>query len=162
MTDRMRLVPLTRKEAQRFLAQHHRHNNPPISGVFQVGLEDGGKLVGAAMACIPVARRLCDGRTLEIRRVATDGTRNANSMLYGACARAAKALGWHRLVTYTLTSESGASLRAVGWQLDADYNGSHKPNWHTQKTSGSRHADLFGDRRYPADTPKRRWWLQLH
>jgi len=51
--------------------------------------------------------------------VATDGTPNACSMLYAACWRAAKALGYRRLVTYTQDGETGASLRAAGWHVIA-------------------------------------------
>jgi hypothetical protein len=64
-----------------------------------------------------VARRLDDGATLEVTRCCTDGTRNAASMLYGAAQRAAFALGYQRLVTYTLTTEPGTSLRAAGWKV---------------------------------------------
>jgi len=63
-----------------------------------------------------VSRGLDDGWTLEVNRVATDGTRNACSMLYAACWRAAKAIGYRKLVTYTLPEEGGASLRAAGWR----------------------------------------------
>ena len=65
----------------------------------------------------PVARMLNDGATLEVNRLCTDGTPNACSMLYGAAWRAAKALGYRRLITYTLPEEGGASLRASGWRL---------------------------------------------
>ncbi|MGW4694046.1 XF1762 family protein [Kitasatospora cineracea] len=76
----------------------------------------------------PVARHLDDGQTLEVTRTATDGVRNANSLLYGTCWRAAKALGYTRLITYTQAGESGASLRAAGWTVLA-----HRPpcrGWH--------------------------------
>ena len=72
-------------------------------------------LVGVAVVGRPVARHYDDGMTLEVNRTATDGTPNANSMLYGAAWRATKALGYHRLITYTQAGESGASLRAAGW-----------------------------------------------
>jgi hypothetical protein len=65
----------------------------------------------------PVARHFDDGLTLEVNRTATDGSRNANSMLYGAAWRAASALGYCRLITYTQAGESGSSLRAAGWKV---------------------------------------------
>lgn len=68
----------------------------------------------------PVARSFDDGLTLEVNRTATDGTPNANSVLYGAAWRAAKALGYQRLVTYTQEGESGASLRGAGWRVVAE------------------------------------------
>ena len=75
-----------------------------------------GRLAGVAIVGRPVSRYLDDGLTLEVNRLCTDGTKNACSFLYGAAARAAKVLGYHRIVTYILDTESGVSLRASGWQ----------------------------------------------
>lgn len=116
----MRVVPITFRAACAFVAEHHRHNKPPRGHKFSIGLRDGEMLVGVAMAGRPVARALDDGLTLEVNRTCTDGTPNANSMLYGAVWRAAKAMGYLRCVTYTQAEECGASLRAVGWQRDAE------------------------------------------
>jgi hypothetical protein len=107
--------PVTLKTAQEFVRVNHRHNKPPIGHKFSVGLYDGDRLVGVATAGRPVARMLDDGLTLEVTRTCTDGTRNANSKLYGAIVRAATALGYARCVTYTQHDESGASLRGAGW-----------------------------------------------
>lgn len=121
------IIPVTLREAQQFIAHYHRHNKPPRGWKFGVGVFDSdalhqsnglilvGKLVGVATAGRPVARHYDDGRTLEVNRTCTDGTRNANSMLYGAVWRAAKAMGYTRCVTYTQADETGASLRAAGW-----------------------------------------------
>lgn len=78
----------------------------------------------------PVARHLQDGRTLEVTRCCTDGTRNACSMLYGAAWRATKAMGYTKLITYTLTSESGSSLKAAGWKVIGEAGGGtwNRPN----------------------------------
>lgn len=112
----LRLRPITLKEAKRFVSDEHRHNAPPVGWKFGVGVVDtDGVLVGVATAGRPVARYHQDGYTLEINRTCTDGTRNANSMLYGAVWRAAKAMGFRRCITYTQANESGASLRAVGF-----------------------------------------------
>ena len=83
----MEAVPLHLREANEFVGQHHRHNRPTVGGKFAVGTALDGKLVGVAIAGRPVARRLDDGKTLEILRVATDGTPNACSFLYSRCAR---------------------------------------------------------------------------
>jgi hypothetical protein len=115
----LRIVPVSFREASDFVAAWHRHNQPPNGHRFSIGVANGDQLVGVAMVSHPVARHLMDGRTLEVIRTATDGTPNANSMLYGACWRAAKALGYDRLVTYTQHDESGASLRAAGWTVVA-------------------------------------------
>jgi hypothetical protein len=120
----LRIVPITRAEAQAYIAQHHRHHKPPPGAIFQLAVADElGTVRGVAMVGRPVARGLCDGWTLEVNRVATDGARNACSMLYGAAWRASKALGYRRLVTYTLPEEGGASLRGAGWQLIGEAGG---------------------------------------
>ncbi len=112
----MLIVPITLKAAQEFVKEHHRHNKPPVGHKFSVGLEtDWGLLIGVACAGRPVARMFDNGLTLEVNRTCTLGDKNANSMLYGAVWRAAKAMGYRRCITYTQHDESGASLRAVGW-----------------------------------------------
>lgn len=113
----LRVVPVSFDEACRFVEAHHRHHGAPIGHKFSIGVQCGEALVGVAIVGRPVARHLDDGRTLEVARTATDGTRNANSMLYGAAWRAAKALGYDRVVTFTQAGETGASLRAAGWRI---------------------------------------------
>lgn len=113
----MRLHPITLKQAQAFVTALHRHNKPPRGWKFGVGLQNNGVLVGVATAGRPVAREIQqrEPQTVEVNRTCTDGTRNANSMLYGAIWRAAKNLGYTRAITYTQGDESGASLKAAGW-----------------------------------------------
>jgi hypothetical protein len=106
---------VTFRAACSFVAELHRHNKPPRGHKFSVGLFDGERMVGVAMAGRPVARAFDDGLTVEVNRTCTDGTRNANSMLYGAVWRAAKAMGYRRCITYTQADESGASLKAAGF-----------------------------------------------
>lgn len=116
----MRLVPVTLREATAFVVAHHRHLGPPRGHKFSVAVEEGGQVVGVAIAGRPVARRLDDGLTLEVLRVCVvPGASNACSMLYGAVRRAAKALGYRQAVTYTLASERGTSLEASGWRCVA-------------------------------------------
>jgi hypothetical protein len=113
----MTIVPCELAEANAFVAAHHRHHRPVVGHKFSIAVvDDDGSVRGVAIASRPVARGLDDGWTLEVTRVATDGHRNACSALYGACRRVAFALGFTRLVTYTLDSESGASLRGAGWR----------------------------------------------
>lgn len=115
------VVPITLRQAQAFIEQHHRHNKPPRGWKFGIGVaDDSGNLVGVATAGRPVARHFDDGLTLEVNRTCTNGVRNANSMLYGAVWRAAKAMGYRRAITYTQADESGTSLRAVGWMRVKD------------------------------------------
>ena len=113
----LELTPITLREARSFVNRHHRHHNAPQGGLFAVAVSDAVKVRGVAIVGRPVARMLADGWTAEVTRVCTDGARNACSMLYAAAWRACKALGYRRLVTYTLCTESGASLRGAGWTL---------------------------------------------
>ena len=119
----LEIRPCSLKEANDYVAAHHRHNRPTSGHKWSVACYDGERLCGVAIAGRPIARKLDDGLTIEIRRVCTDGTRNACSMLYGACVRAAKAMGYKRVVTYTLVSEPGASLKASGFQCSGEAGG---------------------------------------
>ena len=110
------VTPITFREACAFVAALHRHNKPPRGHKFSIGLKAGGSLVGVAMVGRPVARHFDDGLTVEVNRTCTDGSKNANSMLYGAAWRAARAMGYRRIITYTQADESGVSLRAAGFQ----------------------------------------------
>lgn len=112
---KLEIVPITFREACAFVERLHRHNKPPRGHKFSIGVRSGIELVGVVMVGRPVARALDDGLTCEVNRSCTDGTFNANSMLYGAAWRAARAMGYRRCVTYTQADESGASLRAAGF-----------------------------------------------
>ena len=114
---RLRLCRVELKEANAFVARHHRHHKPVVGHKFSLGVTLDGALVGVVIVGRPVSRMRDDGNTLEVTRLCTDGTRNACSFLYGAAARATFALGYGRIGTYILVSEDGASLRASGWRL---------------------------------------------
>ena len=114
--EKVEIVPITLREANAFVSEYHRHHGPTTGHKFSIGLSDGEKIIGVVIAGRPVSRHLDDGLTLEVNRLCTDGTRNACSMLYAAAWRAAKAMGYKRMVTYILESENGASLRASGWK----------------------------------------------
>ena len=114
----MEIVPITLKEANGFVASYHRHHGPTAGCKFAVGLQSNGDLVGVAICGRPVSRYLDDGLTLEVNRLCTDGTKNACSMLYSAACRIAKEMGYRKVITYTLESENGASLRASNFRFD--------------------------------------------
>jgi hypothetical protein len=116
----LEIVPVSFADACAFVAEWHRHHEPPVGHKFSLGVACGTQLVGVAIVGRPGARALQDGVTLEVTRTATDGTANANSALYGAAWRAAKALGYRRLLTYNQAGESGASLRAAGFRIIAE------------------------------------------
>lgn len=121
--SRLTIVPLSLAEANTLVEQWHRHHRPVPGSKFAVGVADGDRVCGAAIVGRPVARMMQDGFTLEVVRCVTDGTRNACSALYGACRRATFALGYHKLITYTLPEEGGASLRGSGWRIVAEKAG---------------------------------------
>lgn len=116
-------VPVTLAEANAFVADLHRHHRPVVGHKFSVGAAAGGRLVGIAIVGRPVSRVRDDGRTLEVTRLCTDGTRNACSFLYGRAARIAFSLGYARIGTYIRADEDGASLRAAGWRLIGETKG---------------------------------------
>ena len=146
---RVRVVPIVLKKAYPFVREWHRHLSPPQGALFAVAAESEATIVGVAIVGRPTARLAQTGWRVEVIRVATSGTYNACSVLYGACCRAAQALGYCEIVTKTLESESGASLRAANFTEDEMTDGGE---W----TRPSR-------QRKPAEEPgpKRRWYRRL-
>jgi hypothetical protein len=117
---KLQVVPIRQREAFAFIAAHHRHHRPPVGALFCIGAARGEDVVAVATVGRPVARMLDDGFTAEVTRLCTDGTeeaKNAASMLYAAAWRAARAMGYTRLITYTLKDETGVSLVAAGWRV---------------------------------------------
>jgi hypothetical protein len=151
----MKIVPLDLRTANAYVAQRHRHNGPTNGHKFSVGAIKNETLVGVCICGKPIARRLDDGKTLEVRRVCTDGTRNACSLLYGAAARIAKEMGYSRIITYTLQSEPGTSLKASGWVCEGKAGGT---SWDMPGRSRDVFTtNLFETRRkYPSEG-KTRW-----
>lgn len=109
--------PISFDEAAHFVMRHHRHHTPPVGHKFSIAAVANGEVVGVVIVGRPVARRRDDGLTLEVTRLCTNGYKNACSLLYGAAARAAFALGYQRIGTYILKTEPGTSLSAAGWKL---------------------------------------------
>lgn len=133
----MEIRPITFREAKLFNAEHHRHH-PEIQGCkFCISCWHQEKLVGVAICGRPVSRHLDDNQTCEINRLCTDGTFNACSMLYGAACRVAKAMGYKRVITYTLESEHGASLKASNFL----YGGQAGGRYWTGKRSKKEHKE---------------------
>lgn len=142
----LRLVQIELRDANAFIAEHHRHHKPVQGHRFSIGVEDNGVLVGVATVGRPVSRG-CDPReTLEVTRLCTDGTRNACSFLYGAAARAGKALGYKKIQTYVLEDEDATTLKAAGWKFEAMTQGGQ---W--------RHTD-GKERRTDQPTVKKQRW----
>lgn len=126
------LTPINLKTANAFVQQYHRHHKPTRGHKFSIGVSDNGALVGVAICGRPVARRLDDGYTLEVNRLCTDGTPNACSILYAAAYRAARAMGYNKVITYILDTENGTSLKAAGYTCEGragglEWNGAKAP-----------------------------------
>ena len=119
----MKLTPTTLAEANAFVTEHHRHHKPVIGHKASIAASCDGLVVGVAILSHPIARHADDGWTVEITRLCTDGTRNAASFLLGASRRLAFALGYARIITYTLAEEGGASLRGAGFRVLGEAGG---------------------------------------
>lgn len=117
--------PITLTEAAALVKRLHRHHRPPQGGLFAVGAcaEGSGAPCAAIIVGRPVSRMLDDGWTCEVTRLVSDGSRNACSLLYRAAWRAARAMGYRRLITYTLPEEGGASLRGAGFKCLGERGG---------------------------------------
>lgn len=118
------IVPCTLREAHAFTARWHRHHGASVGGLFALACAASDDFIcGVAVVGRPVSRMLQDGFTAEVTRLSTDGTKNACSMLYAASWRAARAMGYRRLITYILATEAGASLAAAGWKMVGETRG---------------------------------------
>lgn len=114
------IKPISIAKANAFVEQNHRHHGAKTGCRFALSVWSENELHGVAICSNPVARNADDGLTLEVARLCTDGTRNACSILYGACARVAKEMGFRKIQTYILESECGASLKASGWECEGE------------------------------------------
>lgn len=125
----LKAIPLELKEANAFVDEFHRHHDPVVRDKYRIGCEKDGVLVGCIQVGRPVARALCDGWTLEVVRLCTTGEKNVCYFLYSAAARVAKELGYKKIITYILDSEEGSSLKASGWEYEANIRGH---SWNTK------------------------------
>lgn len=131
--SKLYVVNISLDTANAFVRLHHRHNNPVPVARFSLGaIDETGLLRGVVIVNNPIVPQLMDGWTLEVLRLATDGCPNACSFLYGAARATTFTLGYKKLITYTLQTESGSSLRGAGWKKVRDvvpHSGrSHRPN----------------------------------
>lgn len=117
------LRPLSRDDANALVRQWHRHHKPVVGHCFAIGCAFSDRLCGAVIVGRPVAPALQDGFTCEVTRLVTDGTPHAASRLLGAAWRAARAMGYRRMVSYVRADEHGTCYRASGWRPVADVRG---------------------------------------
>lgn len=142
-------VPLELKEANAFVEKLHRHHKPVHRDKFRIGCELNGKLVGVVQCARPVARCIDSKDAIEVVRLCTDGTPNVCSFLYSKAARIAKEMGYKRIITYTLDTESGISLKACGWTMDKVTDGG---SWDCPSRPRSTSSPIC---------PKKRWSKSL-
>ena len=131
----MEIRPITFRQASEFINKYHRHHSATVGHKFSIGLYDEDELIGCAVCGRPVSRHYDDGLTCEINRLCTNGARNACSMLYGACCRIAKEMGYKKIITYILKSEDGASLKASNFICEGEAGGTH---WTGKRNKGQR------------------------
>jgi hypothetical protein len=161
MSEQLRIVPLELREANAFVAEHHRHHKPVQGHRFSIGAVDAeGRLVGAATVGRPVARKTDAKVTVEVTRLVTDGTPNACSFLYSAAARVAKALGYRHIQTFILEEEPGTSLKATGWEFEQSSAGGQ---WKHPATCQCSQFCIEGKVRRTDQPlqPKQRWGKKL-
>lgn len=144
-SGKLHVTEIRLRDAGAFVNLYHRHLAGPVGHLFSLGCLVQGVMVGAAVVGRPVARRLDDGRTVEITRLASSGMPNVCSRLLGAVRREAGRRGYTSVLTYTLAEESGSSLKAAGYTCDGPAGGG---KW-------SRRGRTRDDR-HPTG-PKRRW-----
>lgn len=147
----LKAIPVTLRDANEYVRVFHRHHAPVYRDKFRIGCIDtaGNRMVGVIQVGRPVSRILDNGQTLEVVRLCTDGTKDACSFLYSRAARVCKELGYSKIITYILDSETGVSLKAAGWTFEAYTSGG---SWNRTKR--------------PRDTlaptvPKQRWGKAL-
>ena len=156
----MKVRPISLKEANTFIVAQHRHNKQVQGHKFSIAAESGGATVGVATCGRPVSRHLDDGMTLEITRVCTDGTYNACSFLYGACARIAKEMGYKKVITYTLITEPGTSCKAAGFKVVGQNKGG---DWNVKSRPRELiEPSLFGEIQKYSTVEKIRWEKQVN
>lgn len=147
--------PISLKEANAYVVNYHRHHDKVQGHKFSIGVYDQDKLCGVAIVGNPVSRHMMDGLTLEVNRLCTDGTKNACSILYARCAKIAKDMGYKKIITYILESESGISLVASGWKCEAENVGGL--SWDCKsRPRVIEEETLFGTiKKYPQEMKKR-------
>lgn len=147
----LHVVPLTLAQANAIVEQIHRHHKAVVGHRWSIGIAVGERVVGSAIVGRPVARMTPQYSVAEVTRLTTDGTKNACSMLYGACARIAQSMGFDEIQTFILESESGHSLRVSGWEMDL--SPTRGGDWNSPSRGGRRIDQPQG--------PKVRWFRRL-
>jgi hypothetical protein len=155
--------PISLRDVNAFVLKYHRHHKPVVGAKFSIGVFSSDELKGVAICGRPVGRKLDDGFTLEVNRLCLmPGIKNGCSKLYSACRKIAKAMGYKKIITYILMSETGTSLKASGWILEAKNVGGTSWNSSGSIIRTNEKTDLFGvTKKYPSEM-KQRWCCVLN
>lgn len=159
----IKAVPMELKDAQNYINAYHRHHQASHRDKFRIGAEIDGNIVGVIQVGRPVSRQLDNGRTLEVLRLCTNGEKDVCSFLYSRAARIGKEMGYEKIITYILETESGTSLKASGWILEAENVGG--ADWDTpsrRRVVIDGQISLFETKnKYPINVKKQRWAKEL-
>lgn len=157
-------VPMELKEAQAYINQYHRHHEASHRDKFRIAASDGNNILGVIQVGRPVSRVLDNGKTLEVLRLCTQGDKDVCSFLYSRAARIAREMGYEKIITYILESESGISLKASGWELEADNVGGS--DWNVpsrpREVVTAQLSLLETKPKYPIGVKKQRWVKRLN
>lgn len=164
--SKLHAVPVELRECQNFINDLHRHHAAAVRDKFRVGVADeSGKLLGVAQVGRPLSRFMADGKTLEVIRLCSDGSKDVCSFLYSRCARIAKEMGYEKIITYILETEPGISLKASGWHCELSVCGG--ATWENNTRAKERNKrpqqqSMFQDKqKYPVGVNKQRWFKNL-
>lgn len=152
-------VPIELKDAQNYINKFHRHHQAAHRDKFRIAAMEDGEIIGVVQVGRPVSRVLDDGETLEVLRLCTNGKKDVCSFLYSRAARIAKEMGYTKIITYILESETGTSLKASGWKLEADGVGGSDWNVPSRpREVVASQMSLFPEKqKYPVGVKKQRW-----
>ena len=160
----MKAEPMELKEAQAYINRYHRHHQAAHRDKFRIAAKDGNEIIGVIQVGRPLSRVLDDGKTLEVLRLCSNGDKNVCSFLYSRAARIAREMGYTKIITYILESESGTSLKASGWHCEASNVGGS--NWNVPSRPReviAQQISMFDERpKYPIDVKKQRWIKELN
>jgi hypothetical protein len=132
----LRVIPLRLRFANKLVDDWHRHHQPARGHRFSIGaIDETGTLHGAAIVGRPVSQGFDPDKVAEVVRLVTNGKKNAPSLLYAAAARACREMGFEKIQTYILESETGTTLLAAGWTLEARTKGG---DWNRPSRGGRR------------------------
>jgi len=147
MAKRLKTKPITIKEANFFVENHHRHHRPTTrnSGKWALSVIDTitDKIVGVAITGNPVSATYMDGLTLEITRLCVLETapKGTSSFLISKCSSIWRLMGGEKILTYTLSHESGASLKGAGWAKVGEV--SPHNNWKNKSKMDGKERDVL-------------------